>query len=400
MSMQVAGAVLFTLLWQSPYAWCTGAGSQTTGNSQMLVKLNHEAENAITAGHFGSAIQLIEQGLRIDPTWKEGLWRAGLILYQRDRYAGASNYLRRLARVDPKNGAAWALKGMSEFQLHQFRAAIADIERAHRLGIPVELGFAETAMQDRIIAYIELGDFGTAVDQLNELVRNASNEDTAEREQIITLFGYASLQQSTLRSLTPDQTAGLRDLGEARYASAKNDPTRAKTILEALIQKYPSQPMLHYTYGSLLISWSDYAAAEAQFRAELAIDPSSFATRIALAYLGIETRKTDQALPYALEAAKMRPNSFHAHFYLGRLFIAAGQLAPACHELETARDLSPSNTEVRYILATQYRRMGRTDEAHRELKKFESLKKLETVKNDSVSARPSSPEAGATQQQR
>jgi tetratricopeptide (TPR) repeat protein len=368
--MRLMGIVFLALFWQSQQ------DLHLKVNSETLVKINREADDAISADHFDSAIRLIEKGLRIDPAWRDGLWKAGLILYQHDHFEAAYNYLHRLTQVDPTRGAGWALEGMCEFQLRQFQAAIADIGRADRLGIPSQLGLAEAARRDRVIAHIELGDFGYSIHLLNKL---ALSEGPEEREPLITLFGYASLQQPTHNSLTPDQAAVVHELGEARYANANGDQSHTKALLETLIQQHPREPMLHYTYGSLLFSWSDYDAAKAQFRAELAINPTSFAARLAFAYLGIETNDIGEALPYALEATKMRPKSYLAHFYLGRLLLTAGQLIEGCHELETARTLSPSSADVRYALAKTYRRLGKREEAHREFKKFEKLRAIETA---------------------
>jgi predicted Zn-dependent protease len=376
--------VLLALLWPSQQ------GSGIKANSETLADISREADGAIGADHVRTAITIIEKGLRIDPNWKDGLWKAGLVLYQHDQFERARNYLHRLTRADPTSGRAWALEGMCELQLHKFQAAIEDIGQADRLGIPSQLSFSGAARRDRAIAYIELGDFGSAVNLLNKLV---PCENPEEREQLITIFGYASLQQSTEHPLTPEQTAIVHELGEARYASASGDHSHAKALLESLIQKYPDQPMLHYTYGSLLFSWSDYDAAKKQFHEELAISPSSLAARLALAYLGLETNETEEALPYALEASKMRPDFYLSHLYLGRLLIAENQITKGCRELEIARTLSPSSSQVRYALATTYRRLGRIQDAHRELREFERLRQLENGANGGISAQPSS--AGA-----
>jgi Flp pilus assembly protein TadD len=93
--------------------------------------------------------------------------------------------------------------------------------------------------------------------------------------------------------------------------------------------------------------------------------------------LGLTSDKISEALPYAIEASKMSPSFYLAHLYLGRLLIRAGRLDEGCKELEIARGLSPSNSEVRYVLATTYRRLGRAEDAQREYKEFERLKALD-----------------------
>jgi len=366
--MSLTGILLVGLLWQPAQA------SHNDPHIRTLAKIGREADDAIVAGDSGAAVALLEKGLKIDPEWKDGLWKAGLVLYQNDQFEPAKGYLKRLTQVEPTRGVAWALLGMCEFQLHQFWAAIEDITRADRLGIPGQSGMRRVALLDRAIAQNDLSNFGTAVTLLSKLVPAESPE---EREQIIAVFGYASLERSTEASLSPQQTALAHDLGAAWYANASGDRSSAKSLIEGLLLKYPREPMLHSTYGSLFVSWREYGAAEKQFGAELALNPSSFSTRLALASLGLPLGKISEALPYAIEASKMRPDFYLAHLYLGRLLTRAGQLNEGCKELEIARGLSPSNSEVRYVLATTYRRLGRTEDAQREYKEFERLKALD-----------------------
>jgi tetratricopeptide (TPR) repeat protein len=113
------------------------------------------------------------------------------------------------------------------------------------------------------------------------------------------------------------------------------------------------------------------------FGAELALYPSSLFTRVALARLGLTLGRISEALPSAIEASKMRPDFYLAHLYLGRALIRVGQLNEGCNELEIARGLSPSNSEVRYVLATTYRRLVRAEDAQRDYKEFERLKALD-----------------------
>ncbi len=348
-----------------------------------LAQISREADEAIIAGDFRAAVALIEKGLRIDPKWKDGLWKAGLVLYQNNQFEPARGYLNQLTRVEPTRGVAWALLGMCEFQLHEFQAAIEDITRADRLGIPEKSGMRRVALLDRAIAQTNLSNFGTAVALLHKLVPAESPE---EREQLITVFGYASLQRSTEASLSPQQTGLLHDLGEAWYANAGGDRSRAKSLIEGLLLKYPRESMLHYTYGNLLVSWREYDAAGKEFRAELALNPTSLSARLALASLGLTSGKISEALPYALEASKMSPDFYLAHLYLGRLLIRTGRLNEGCKELEIARGLSPSNSEVRYVLATTYRRLGRVEDAQREYKEFERLKALDKEKKNAASS--------------
>ena len=90
----------------------------------VLDDLRAKAEAAMKSGDFTAATALLEQGLKIDPDWKDGLWAIGLALYQSDRYEAAVPHLARLTRFDSGKGAGWALLGMCEFQLGRYSSAV------------------------------------------------------------------------------------------------------------------------------------------------------------------------------------------------------------------------------------------------------------------------------------
>ena len=117
------------------------AGVSTADRDKpVLDDLRAKAEAALESGDFPSATALLEQGLKMDPEWKDGLWAMGLALYQSDRYEAAVPYLARLTRIDSGKGRGWALLGMCEFQLGRYGSAVEHLDRADWLGIPTNLG--------------------------------------------------------------------------------------------------------------------------------------------------------------------------------------------------------------------------------------------------------------------
>jgi len=342
----------------------------------VLDDLRAKAEAALERGDFSSATGLLEQGLKMDPEWKDGLWAMGLALYQNDRYEAAVPYLAHFTRIDSGNGPGWALLGMCEFQLGRYGSAVEHLDRADSLGIPTNLGLQYVALLNRGMARIQLGSYGTAVDLLRRLAPRASTE---ERDQLVTALGFAAMGLNLDERLTPERQDQVRTVGEAYYQSAAGDRAAARTIFQKLCDKYPRASLLHYAQGSLLLSWLDEDAAEREFRAELAIDPDSLLARLGLAYAALHSGTEDPAagILAAREAVRLQPGSFPAHFYLGQLLLRKGEPAAAAAELEAARRLSPSSSPVRFALAQAYRALKRDAEAHRELEEFKRLKALE-----------------------
>jgi tetratricopeptide (TPR) repeat protein len=353
------------------------AGVPAVGTDKpALNDLRARAEAALESGDFPSATALLEQGLKMDPEWKDGLWAMGLALYQSDRYEAAVPYLAHLTRIDSDKGAGWALLGMCEFQLGRYGSAVEHLDRADRLGIPANVGLQYVALLNRGMARIQLGHYGTAAELLGRLAPRKSAE---ERDQLVTALGFAAMGLNLGEPLAPERQDQLRTVGEAYYQSAAGDRVAAGAIFQKLCEKYPRASLLHYAQGSLLLTWLEEDAAEREFRAELALTPDSFPARLGLAYVALQSGVADPAsgLVPAREAVRLRPDSYPAHFYLGQLLLRNHEPAAAIVELEAARRLSPSTSSVHFELAKAYRAVNRDREADHELDEFKRLKALE-----------------------
>ena len=343
----------------------------------VLDNLRTKAEAALESGDFPSAAALLEQGLKIDPDWKDGLWAMGLALYQNDRYEAAVQYLSRLTRVDSGSGRGWALLGMCEFQLGRCESAVEHIDRADRLGIPANQGLGYTAWLNRGLAKIQLGQYGTAAVLLSKL---APRENAEERDRLVTALGFAAMGLNLNEPLAPERQDQMRTVGEAYYQSGAGDRAAARATFQKLCEKYPKASLLHYAFGSLLLRWFEDEEAEREFHAELANTPDSFQARLGIAYASLRSGAKDDptsGLAAAREAVRMRPDTYQAHLYLGQLLLRNDQPAAALDELEAARRLSPSTSLVRFALAEAYRALKRNKEADRELHEFKRLKALE-----------------------
>jgi tetratricopeptide (TPR) repeat protein len=330
-----------------------------------------DAERAIAAGRLPDAIAAVEKGLKIDPSWTDGLWKIGFLLYQLDRFEAALPYLTRLTEQDPSKGAGWALLGMCEFQAGKARQAIEHIDRAEHLGISSQYGLSDTALLNRGLAHIQLGNFGTAAEFLAKL---APCENPDERDRLILALGYAALHLNLNASLTSGQQELVRAVGNAHYLNDSRQGAEADVAFDELFQKFPRMPLVRYAYGTVLLTRNDYKGAERQFHTELANDSNSFLARLGLAYVALDNGDAEGGLVYAREAALMQPDSYQPHLYYGRLLLQVGQAKQSAVELERARRIAPGEPAIRVVLSKAYRALGRIHQADSELQELERLK--------------------------
>src|SRR5437660_765284 len=86
-------------------------------NPQRTFKqITKEADAARGADRLSDAIRLYQQGLRLRPSWSEGWWSLGSVLYDQDRFREAEAAFLHFVAITPKPGPAFAFLGLCEYE--------------------------------------------------------------------------------------------------------------------------------------------------------------------------------------------------------------------------------------------------------------------------------------------
>jgi Flp pilus assembly protein TadD len=93
------------------------------------------------------------------------------------------------------------------------------------------------------------------------------------------------------------------------------------------------------------------AEAEREYRQELKISPNHLPSLLAIVGFDLTRAEIAEAEGLARQAVSVAPNSAEAHHLLGRVSLAMGDLPAAQKQLETAKQLAPTNPRVRSHLA-------------------------------------------------
>ena len=334
--------------------------------SQTFQQLSQSADRAREQSRDADAIQLYGRALALKPDSQESLWYLATLLYAKNEFAAARDRFRMFLALRPDAGAAWALLGLSEFQLCEYPRALDHLQRAVAAGT----GDNDDLKSSVIHALgILLTRFEHYDDSLDVLFANAKNCD----DPTLDAEGLAGLRLPLLPSEIPqDRHPLIRLAGQGLCAVQQGRTDDALKFFSSMKASYPNEPGVHFLLGSLLMSTRP-AEGIAEMKHELEISPSNVPARNRLAEQYTKSGQIDQALILAREAKKLEPGNFSVNITLGEALIAKGESAEGIKELEAARDNVPDNIRIRLDLARAYAGVGRAEDAKREKQQLEKL---------------------------
>ena len=331
---------------EAPAAPKAASPRPRAASSAVFDAIVQKAAAAKEAGRYDEAIQYYRQALKLKPSWFEGRFFLGTLLYDNDHHEEARDEFRRLAQADPKNGLVLALEGLCEFQLKNYERALKELQAARDLSIssPDVMSVASYHLA------ILLNRF-EQYEQAFEVLRDFAGRDK-DTQGVIEAFGLSILRMPLLPSEVPaDRREMILMAGRAGFHQAKGRSTPSgRLAFEELVSRYPTAPNVHYAFGVFLVR-DQPEAALAEFRRELRSSPSHYYAMLQIAYELLKEGKYDEAKPYAEQATQLSPNLFAAHHALGRIQFQTGDVDKAVDSLETARRLAPDSPEVRFSLA-------------------------------------------------
>ncbi len=341
--------------------------------SQAGPAAEHEAAlaaEAKKAGRLDEAIAHYQKALHANPSWIEGRWELGSILYDLDRYEEARPAIRSVLAAEPKNAVALALLGLCDFQLEDYDRAMSHLESARKLGLPVG---EVSSVADFHIALLltRAGKFEGAYQILRVFAR--LGQDTPA---IVEAIGLAQLRFPYLPGeAPPDKHEMIVMAGRAGYLMAQGRRSlAARGAFEELVSRYPAEPNVHYAYGTCILP-EDPDAAIAEYERELKTSPNHYLAMLRIAVEQLKRSNPQAALPYAQKARELAPDFFASRLVLGRVFLEMGDLERATAELEKATQIAPESPDAYFSLGRAYQKVGREADAKRVRARFLVLEK-------------------------
>lgn len=327
------------------------------------------ADAARDAERLDEAAALYRKALALRPSWKDGWWSLGTILYDQNAHAEAARAFRRFLSRDPKHGTAHLMLALCEYQLGQDDRALKNIRAAKELGIAKETQLPRVLSYHEGMLLLRKGRYEDAIGALKPLVSEGVESDELHAALGMGVLMIRPKHAPTERS--PEHHVVLR-AGRAERLSVEKRFDEARTTYEELVRESPAFPNVHYAFGRFLLAVEDRERAIEQFVEEITRDPAHIRARvqIAAAHYRIDS---PAGVPFAEDVVRLEPDYPFGHYLLGLLYLDAGDASRAIPQLETAVRLVPRDPQFHFALGNAYARAGRKEDAVRARAEFKRL---------------------------
>jgi tetratricopeptide (TPR) repeat protein len=345
-----------------------GPGNISSAELHKFEELSRAAERARNENRDEQAIGFYQQALALRPTWPEGLWYLGTLLYENERYANARDILRHFLTLESASGPGWALLGMSEFQTREYARSLEHLERAMSLGLGDRKEMAQSVFYFVAVLRTRFELYSESISLLMAVVQSGQSSDA-----LIEPLGLAALRLPFLPQEIPENRRELiRLAGRAALSVQGQHNDDAEKLFSEMVTNYPKEPGVHFLYGAYLMDQRPEDGIR-EMRRELEISPSSVPARLRLAEQYTKEQNAGEALRVAQEAVALEPKSGTARLVLGEALIAKGDSTAGILELEKARDQAPDRVRTHWDLFRAYSVVGRLQDANREKEEIEKL---------------------------
>lgn len=349
-----------------------GFGQTSSGSFARIAK---QADEARASDHLNDALHLYAQGVRLRPSWAEGWWWMGSLLYEQDRFSEAQTAFQRFVKISAKPAPAYAFLALCEYETRDYDRALQHFQTWAQKGSPGTDDLIHVASFHWAVLLTRQRQFSAALYLLDPAAKKLGASPA-----LTEAMGLASLRIPNLpEDYPPEQRERVWLAGKAAFYSVIEEYSRAQDYADKLLLHYNHEPNVHYFRGTLLGFEGKNAAAMQEYQQELQLTPNHVPALVELALLHMNNQHPEEAVPLAEHAVALEPDDSRAHYALGCALLETNHVAESARELETAKNLAPDSGRIRFALAKAYQKLGRKEDAQRETNAFLALKDKEEV---------------------
>jgi Tfp pilus assembly protein PilF len=378
--MSAKASLLVLLL--LPGLLLSAIGQETTSKQDEIDQHTRSAQEYLRERKPELAIPELEKVLALDPNNVDAHANLGVLLFFQRNYKEAAPQLQAAVASDKELWKIQALLGLAQVHTADPADARTNLEAAfphiEEKKLKVEMG-------------LELVGLYTQASDLDDAARIASQlrkDDPGNPEVLYAAYRtYADLSGESMLdlSLTAPDSAQMHQL-LAHEATREGNTNLAVAEFRKAIALNSHLPEVHFELAELLYTSEDSAIkkqAEQEYRAALAENPQDEKALCKLGEIAAQKGDLKQTHDDYTRAVELQPNDADAKLGLAKALLDMNQPEKALPLLEASVQLEPTNSAAHYRLGTLYKKMGRTQDAQREVelyKKYRDMKdKLRAV---------------------
>jgi len=321
------------------------------------------------------AIPELQAAATINPDNIETQSNLGVLLFFQGRPAEAIPHLRVAIEKQPALSKIQGILGIAELQTQEFVEGQKDLETSfpqiddQRFKVQVGL--------ELVGVYTDSGDIEQAAGILAQLKKTAPANPEVLYASYRTFSDLSSEAMIALSLAAPDSAQMHQLLAHEEIKEGNTNAAIAQYRKAIAID--PHLPGAHFELAELLNTSQDPAVkkeAEQEYRVAVRQNPQDEKSICALAEIAETRGDTKQAFDDYSKAVTLRPGDANAQLGLAKALIEMNQQDKALPLLEVSAQLEPTNATVHYRLATLYRKMGRLDDAKREVELYQKYKDM------------------------
>jgi tetratricopeptide (TPR) repeat protein len=351
--------------------------AQTANDKQSQIEEHsRKAQEYLREKQPGLAIPELQALTTLDPQNYEAQANLGVLLFFQSKPADAIPHLRAALDRQPSLANIQSVLGLAEVSTQDFEQGRKDLEVAFPLTEELKL---------KIRVGLELVGLYTQNGDLSQASRIVAQLRTAAPDNAEVLYAayrtYSDLSGESMLALSlaaPDSAQMHQLLAHEELKEGNTNGAIAQYRKAIAID--PHLPGIHFELAEVLHSSLDQAAkteAEQEYHTALRENPQDEKAICRLAEIATQKGNIQQAYEGYTRAVGLQPSDADAKLGLAKTLIEMNQTDRAVTLLEDTVRLEPTNAVAHYRLGTLYRKLGRSEDAVREVdlyKKYKDMK--------------------------
>ncbi len=350
--------------------------SQTSPNREQQIESHlKQAQTYLSENRPDLAIPEFKAIVALDPKNVDARGNLGVLLFFQGQYVDAIPQLRAALTLQANLWKIQALLGMAEKHTGDLKSATTDLEKAFPNLTEPKIRFQ--AGVELIDLYSVVGDLPKAAPVIAAL-RDA---DPTNVELIYTAYRLYSdlLDESRLSLIVAGPNSARVHQMMAHELARQGQTDEAIANYREALKIDANASGLHFELAEMLNNSAVAGGreeAEKEYLAALAVNPLDEKAECKLGDLAALRGDQQAAAEYYQRALKLQPNDSEALLGLSKTLMTMNQPEKALPLLEHAVKLDPTNAVAHFRLGTLYRKMGRADDADRELAEYQKYKAM------------------------